>query len=514
MSNETRARRPGSPVLFLGIDGLSFDFLDAPLVRDAAPNLSALLGRSTVGALRSTTPPYTGPAWTTITTGVDPGRHGVFGFTDASGRPLSDATVSAERIWDYVGRAGGRSIVVNVPITFPARPIEGCIVSGMPVPPGTDFTHPVDLAACLEDHGYVVDVAVQEGRHQEGAATLERLARMTQARGRAVTHLARSEDWDLFAVVFVLPDRLGHPWWKQLVPGDRLYDTAAAERVRRHAHACVVALDNAIGDLLAELPPGATVLLCSDHGFGPLDADLFFDVVMAHESLITGDVGGRLRDLLADVGRSRLARLVPASLHRRVRTRVAFGAGVDRKAWTAPGYESGVRLADPGDLETRARVIELLREYRAPDGRRPVASAVPRAELYKGARVAEAPDVVCMMTDESITLHDGLHARTPWVSRAATTWGTHASEGVVAISGAPAPALEGAQAADVAATVLALLGIGVEGLDGRSLVGLDAHVELVGAPRDAGRADGLGAGYSPEQEAAVLEHLRGLGYVD
>ena len=64
--------------------------------------------------------------------------------------------------------------------------------------------------------------------------------------------------------------------------------------------------------------------------------------------------------------------------------------------------------------------------------------------------------------------------------------------------------------ADVAATVLDLLGLSVEGLDGRSLV------DSVGEhrPVDAGVATPAAPVYSDEEEEAVLEHLRGLGYVD
>jgi len=503
-------RGPSRPVVLLGIDGLGREFLEAPVVAEAMPNLRELLGGSAFGSLASTIPDYTGPAWTTITTGVNPGRHGIFGFTDRAGRPVSDAVVGAARVWDYIGAAGGRSVVVNVPITYPPRPIAGVVVSGMPAPPGVSFTSPSELAGRLEDDGYVVDVAVQE-EARETSATLGRLADMTRARGRALVELARRETWDLLAAVFVLPDRLGHPWWKQLVPGHRMYGSRAAARVRRAARAPLGALDDAIGELLGALPSGAAVVMCSDHGFGPLRADVFFDLVLARDGIVDGP--SRRARAMARVGRLGVARLTPPALHRWAR-RVA--AGEPSRIWrasTGPPYESAVRLAEPDDAALARRITELLLELEDPEGRRIVSAVRPRAGVYDGPYVAGAPDLLCRMSDESVELHDGLHAARPWVTRDTVAWGTHRSEGVIAISPPNEARLGGAQAADVTPTVLALGGIEVAGLDGRSLVDVPVTTS-VAASTQAPPKSLDGSAYSADQEAAVLEHLKGLGYVE
>ncbi|MBA3653835.1 MAG: alkaline phosphatase family protein, partial [Actinobacteria bacterium] len=306
---------PGRPVLLLGLDGLGQEFLDSPLVADAAPTLAALMRDGGVAPLRSTFPPYTAPAWTSITTGVGPGRHGVFGFTDADGHPVNDTSVAAPRLWDYVGRAGGRSVVVNMPITHPPRAIDGVLVSGMPVPPGAPYTAPAELAADLEASGYTVDVAVREDG-SDGPATLARLRGMTEARGRAAIKLATANAWDLLVVTFVLPDRLGHPWWKYVVAGDPLYDSRAAEKVREGARVCLAALDRAIGDLLASLPSTAAVVACSDHGFGTLRADVFLDVALAQAGLVDAPPGA---GAIARLGRSAVGRRLPAPVRRLAR---------------------------------------------------------------------------------------------------------------------------------------------------------------------------------------------------
>jgi predicted AlkP superfamily phosphohydrolase/phosphomutase len=512
-ASEAKHRLPGRPVVLLGLDGLGQEFLDSPLVSDAAPNLRALLRDGGLAPLRSTFPPYTAPAWTSITTGVGPGRHGVFGFTDTDGHAVSDAAVAVPRLWDYVGQAGGRSVVLNMPITHPPRPIEGVLISGMPVPPGAAYTAPAGQAAALEADGYVVDVAVREDG-DEGPATLRRLQAMTEARGRAAVRLAESETWDLFVAVFVLPDRLGHPWWKYLVASDagdtadasgtggQLFDSGPASKIRGAARECLRALDRAVVDLMAALPANAAVIACSDHGFGSLRADAFFDVALAGAGLIDAPTGSAL---LGRIGRSAVGRRLPGRVRRAGRSAARVDAARRGQAWTATSYECGVRLADPAVAD---EVIELLHGLTDPDGRPVVAAVHRRADLFHGPHVDRAPDLLVELADESVDLHDGLHAPAPWVSRHDVPWGTHRVDGIVAVRGEPMTAK--GEAADVAATALDLLGLDVAGLDGRSLVAGRGDHRAVSATVEAGD----NAAYSEAEEQAVLEHLKSLGYVD
>ena len=511
MSNNGRGGA-SEHVFVLGLDGLSRAFLEAPIVRDTMRNLHALLGDSSTGTLRSTTPPYTAPGWTSITTGMEPDRHGVFSFTDRVGRPITASRVAVPRVWDYVRAAGGRSIVVNVPLTHPPKPIEGSLVSGMPVPPGTTFTWPEALADTLSGMGYTIDIAVREGS-REPIGALKRLGEMTEARGRAARSLARTETWDLCMVVFVLPDRLGHPWWKYLVPGEAQYETRRGERLRRAAVHPLRALDEAIGDLLAEMPQSTAVILCSDHGFGPLHGEVFFDVSLARAGLIDAPAAGPFKRTLVALGRSSASAAVPSGLRRWTRTRLQHErSDASKQAWTSPAYERGVRLADPANDAVRDRVVRLLQDLRDPAGD-PVFRAVHRRdEVFQGPLADEAPDLICEPSSETIDLHDGLHARDPWVSRDTFAWGTHAVDGVVAVKGASASDVIDGRAADVTPTVLRLLGLDAPGLDGASLV--HRPVERLQTVPPSDQAGGSSTSYSQEQEDEVLDHLRALGYVE
>ena len=67
-------------VLILGLDGATFTVLEPFMQSGLMPNLAKLTQGGVRADLRSTMPPLTPPAWTTLMTGKRPGHHGVFDF--------------------------------------------------------------------------------------------------------------------------------------------------------------------------------------------------------------------------------------------------------------------------------------------------------------------------------------------------------------------------------------------------------------------------------------------------
>ena len=138
-------------VLVIGIDGATFDLLTPWMEEGFLPNLAALMGSGSHGPLRSTIPPITASAWTSFQTGKNPGKHGLFDFTQY--RPgsyetsyVNASSVLAEPLWQVLSRQGKRVVVINVPVTYPPRPVNGYLISGMLTPSmDVEFTYPPDL---------------------------------------------------------------------------------------------------------------------------------------------------------------------------------------------------------------------------------------------------------------------------------------------------------------------------------------------------------------------------------
>ena len=69
-------------VLIIGMDGATFDLIKPWAAEGKLPNLRGLLGQASHGPLASTVPPMTFPSWATFMTGKNPGKHGIFDFTE------------------------------------------------------------------------------------------------------------------------------------------------------------------------------------------------------------------------------------------------------------------------------------------------------------------------------------------------------------------------------------------------------------------------------------------------
>lgn len=117
---------PKNRVAVIGLDGMSWEFLNQLFECGAMPYLKNLARKSLTATLESTLPPVTPPAWTSIATGVNPGKHGIFGFwkvirlkKGAVVRPVSAYDVMYPRIHEILEFFRLKSIVVNLNPTYP-----------------------------------------------------------------------------------------------------------------------------------------------------------------------------------------------------------------------------------------------------------------------------------------------------------------------------------------------------------------------------------------------------------
>jgi predicted AlkP superfamily phosphohydrolase/phosphomutase len=217
-------------VLLLGLDGVTYRVLQPAFDAGHMPRLRALLDGGASGILTSTVPPYTPPGWTSIFTGNNPGRHGIFGFTlgnaqDPRGLVRLDR-VRSPALWNAAAAQGARVGLFNIPMTYPAPQVDGWAVAGMLTPEGggatpDNFTWPPELAAQIAaaTGGYEIDVRVDYDEDWKSTAIIERLSR-NLGRKRIALHslLETSPDVELLFAVIEAPDRLMNCHYKYIDP--------------------------------------------------------------------------------------------------------------------------------------------------------------------------------------------------------------------------------------------------------------------------------------------------------
>ncbi len=247
----------------LGIDGLPFTLASRLIEDEVMPNLGRVARQGTLARLHTTVPDFSCVAWTSFATGVNPGRHGIYGFQDFHPKDASNylPTVldcKAPALWHAVGQAGGRSVILNLPGTYPALPLRGKMVAGFVIADFDKACYPPAFAQTLRNLGYRTEFDGVEGLSQPEHVR-SAIGPVFEARKTAIRHLIKNEAWDLAVAVITETDRLQHFYQHAL------YNPAHPD------HAWVrqfyVELDAFIGEVAELLDGKADLFMVSDHGF-------------------------------------------------------------------------------------------------------------------------------------------------------------------------------------------------------------------------------------------------------
>src|SRR5215470_4448508 len=151
--------------VIIGLDGATFDIIKPLQQAGRMPVLSRLMREGSCAPLRSTILPNSFPGWASCTTGTSEGMHGVFSPfiknpSSYTVRAMSGRDIMTRPVWNILTEADGRSVVVNVPTTYPPEPLNGSMVTGMLTPSGeSEFTYPASLKQELLKNvpGYVIE---------------------------------------------------------------------------------------------------------------------------------------------------------------------------------------------------------------------------------------------------------------------------------------------------------------------------------------------------------------------
>jgi len=526
-------RQSSSRAFVLGIDGVPWSLVDRWTAAGDLPNFARLREEGAAGPLESTTPPTTPLAWPSIATGVWPDQHGIYGFRRLTDRHThavntSDDVASAT-LWDVLGPAA----VGNVPMTYPAREIDGRLVTGMMTPDGADgFTHPPELADRIEAQIPDYQVGLEWAEYRERPEALPgAIADLVAARQELLDLLLSAVDWRLAFVVFTAPDRLQHLIWDESVLLDH-YRT----------------LDAVVGDAMERAAAAdATLYVVSDHGFGPIHDLVNVNRILEREGHLTRRDHDGTRGLLSTLGLTKervrstvegvgldfaaLVRHLPDSLVDRAATRLP-GSNVlydiDHSASAAcvfgPGnvyvndtdrFQDGVVEPEAVDA-VKADVAAAFRHVTDPETGQRVLDVHDGDDLFP--RDPDSPDLVVRGKD-GYSKRRSLADAT--IEPAAGEAAGHRSTGVflawgphVAAGSTPAEA----SVVDVAPTVLHLAGEPVPAsADGRVLSEL-FEPDSPPAEREVSESvyDRAGRTVEPSESGSgdVEDRLRGLGYID
>lgn len=254
-----------SKLIILGLDGCDFKLVSRWVEEGHLRAFSEIANSGILARLKSTIPYISPVAWTSIFTGVNPGKHGVFNFVkldrrNYSLRPVCYRDIRSKPLWEMLSSMGLRSIWVNIPFAYPPPSIKGVIVSGLGTPSlKSDFVSPSSYKKFIIDnfHDYDVDIGENIIKRQTSIDRfIDKVVKVTNANFKVFKHLITNEDWDLACLVLRSLDVVQHFLTK---PKDLIHFYRQVDIFMKQ---------------ILNLTDGASIIVCSDHG--ATEASTFF----------------------------------------------------------------------------------------------------------------------------------------------------------------------------------------------------------------------------------------------
>ncbi|MBN2264740.1 MAG: alkaline phosphatase family protein [Candidatus Aminicenantes bacterium] len=358
----------------IGLDGVPYSLVVELARRGVMSTMARLMDIGKIHKMKASLPEVSSVSWTDFMTGANAGTHGIFGFTDF--KPKSYAIrfpnfldVKAPTIWDRLGARGKKSIVINQPSTYPARKINGALISGFVALDLAKAVWPMSYRSSLEQMGYQIDIDIPKCR--ERPEVLWQELGKTMASGQKALNFFWEEGWDYFEFVVTGTDRLHHFLWP------------AYENPAHPAHQAFLDFYRHIDRLVGKIAASyhkltnsyAGFYILSDHGFTATKREVYLNAWLEKNKYLRflKDEPESLEDIH---GRSRAFALDPNRIYINLKHKFPKGF-VERSARRALREDIGAKLAK---LEFQ--------------GRRVVKEVFLAERVYSGPHRSKGPDLI------------------------------------------------------------------------------------------------------------------------
>lgn len=396
--------------LLIGIDGVPHSFLKTCIEKDVMPHLRRILTQGfTLHSMNASIPDVSSVSWTSFSTGVNPGEHGIYGFTELDPENYSlyfpnSRDVKAPPFWEILGKTSRgtstlsgkylpkvssplRSVIFNLPHTYPASPINGVLVSGFVAIDLKKAVYPEPLFQTLRSMNYMIDVDAEKVREDKGAFLKEIFA-CFEIRKKAIFHLFEKEPWDLFLACVTESDRLHHFF----------FDAAAQESHPDHGsflnfYSDVDQFIGSLYDAFVEKSGGkGFCMILSDHGFAPIKKEVYINPYLQQSGLQELRPEGMFYERIGN--QTRAFNLDPCRIY--VNGHGLYGRG---------------RVRREEKLQVLNEVREALQNLKTEEGEKVIDQIYQKEEIYRGPYLDRAPELVCLPRD-GYDLKGGIEKKT------------------------------------------------------------------------------------------------------
>jgi predicted AlkP superfamily phosphohydrolase/phosphomutase len=371
-------KNPPARVVVISIDGVPYSFIKARIAAGDLPNFKRLFDSGTLRRMNSAQPCVSSVAWASYMTGKNPGKHNIFGFVDKQPGTLdtfvpTSVNLAGDTIWEIMSRAGKKVFVMNVPVTFPPRRVNGILIGCFLGTRLDKIAYPAPVAAELQRLGYQIDARAAIARE-----SLARFAgecnQVLAKRAEAMFHYLEQAPWDFFQCHIMETDRMNHFFWRHAENGDSPY---AQPFIEFYKH-----LDEVIGALEKKIGAEAELIILSDHGFGAIKKEIY------------------LNRYLAEAGLLKFATPAPQSLRDMHAESLAYSLIPGRIFINLQGREPNGTVTPECYEWAREQVARAVLEFKDPnDGAPIIRDVLKREDIYHGEHLPKAADLLAIAHD-------------------------------------------------------------------------------------------------------------------
>ncbi len=389
----------GKKVLAVGIDGVPYTLINDYIEKGHLPRLKKILSNGFVAhQMDASIPDVSSTSWSSFFTGANPGEHNIYGFMEIKKGAYrlsfpNYLDVKAPSLWEMLDnncnskksdiadrykdklRKNIRSIVLNIPQTYPAVPFNGILTAGFVCPDLKKGTYPESAYNYLSSMGYIPDVDATRAK-DDPSGFFDEVDRALDKRLESCLHFLENNDYGLFIACITETDRVNHFF----------FDASCDESHGFHEKFISVysKIDEIIGrlyDAFMEKTEGTGFFMTmSDHGFTPIKKEFYVNAWLREKGFLKLN---RQREYFEQIDSGTQAfALEPARIY--LNLEGAYPLGCVKKADSA---------AIAGEIS------KALMSICDNDGASVIKCVYEGREIYSGAFASNAPDLVCIAND-------------------------------------------------------------------------------------------------------------------
>jgi len=354
-----------SKVIVFALDGCTYSIVKHLKI----PFFEMLAETGRIGDMETVPPANTTIGWSSFYTGKNPAKTGIFNITEgdtlASTFQQSRSGVDSPALWDVIGNEGLKSIVFNMPVTYPALPMNGVLLSSFDTK-GDAWCYPYELKEKIEKHWTPNEKPLSD--YSTPDTLFNDLWQKAGNEANVFASLLEQTSWDLAIVTFLELDRISHALMNR---GDPTTQLLVKQMYMRVGDMCMK-LWNLVKD------EDVTCVVVCDHGMMPTNSGFFINSYLYDTGLL--ELQSDKAPIFDAYGDD-----LPISM-------VNFK---DSNAWTE-GL-GGIVLKNDDHLDD---VVGFLKEYIDPFSEKNVfADVLPREKVWNGKYLDKMPRLLAFPAD-------------------------------------------------------------------------------------------------------------------